>query len=48
VAVKVIPKLMPKLMSKMMPKMMAMMEEAGVQPPCAQIILERLETEQAE
>jgi uncharacterized protein (DUF302 family) len=48
IAVKVIPKLMPKLMSKMMPKMMAMMEEADVQPPCAQIILERLETEQAE
>ncbi len=48
VAVKLIPKLMPKMMAKMMPKMMAMMEEAGVQPPCAQIILERLETGQDE
>jgi uncharacterized protein (DUF302 family) len=46
VAVKVIPKLMPKLMSKMMPKMMAMMEEADVQPPCAQIILEEMEAKQ--
>lgn len=46
VAVKVIPKLMPKMMAKMMPKMMGMMEEAGVQPPCAQIILEEMETQQ--
>jgi uncharacterized protein (DUF302 family) len=44
VAVKIVPKVMPKLMAKMMPKMMTMMEEAGVQPPCARIILERLET----
>jgi hypothetical protein len=44
VAVKILPRVMPKLMAKMMPKMMSMMEEAGVQPPCAQIILARLET----
>ncbi len=41
-------KLMPKLMAKLMPKMMSMMEEAGVRPPCAQIILEELETQQGE
>jgi hypothetical protein len=42
----VMSKLIPKLMAKMMPKMMGMMEEAGVQPPCAQIILEHMaETE---
>jgi hypothetical protein len=39
----VMSKLIPKLMAKMMPKMMGMMEEAGVRPPCAQIILEHLE-----
>jgi uncharacterized protein (DUF302 family) len=48
VVVKLIPKVMPKLMAKMMPQMMAMMEQAGVQPPCAQIILERLETREAD
>lgn len=41
---KVIPQIMPKMMATMMPKMMEMMEKADVQPPCAQIILERLET----
>jgi hypothetical protein len=41
-------KLMPKIMATMMPKMMEMMEEAGVQPPCAQIILEHLEETQTE
>lgn len=44
VAVKILPRVMPKLMAKMMPKMMSMMDETGVQPPCAQIILERLES----
>lgn len=43
---KVMPKLMTKMMSKMMPRMMARMEEAGVQPPCAQIILEEMEAKQ--
>lgn len=41
-------KVMPKLMSKMMPRIMARMEEAGVRPPCAQIILEEMEARQAE
>lgn len=45
---KLMPKMMPKMMAKMMPKMMETMEEAGVQPPCAQIILERLETQPAD
>lgn len=45
-AVKILPKIMTKMMSLMMPKMMAMMEDANVQPPCAQIILERMETEE--
>lgn len=44
---KLIPKIMPKMIAKMMPKMMTMMDEAGVQPPCAQIILERMETQDA-
>jgi uncharacterized protein (DUF302 family) len=46
--VKVFSWLMPKMMAKMMPKMMEMMEKGGVQPPCAQIILERLEAQQGE
>lgn len=46
ILVKVMPEVMPKLMAKMMPKMMEMMEEADVQPPCARIILEKLETEE--
>jgi uncharacterized protein (DUF302 family) len=37
--------LMPKMMAKMMPEMMSAMEKAGVQPPCAQIVLEHLEAE---
>jgi hypothetical protein len=41
-------KVMPKMMSKMMPRMMARMEEAGVQPPCAQIILEEMEARQGQ
>jgi uncharacterized protein (DUF302 family) len=36
-------KVMPKIMAVMMPKMMSAMEGAGVQPPCAQIILEHME-----
>lgn len=43
--VKVMPLIMPKMMARMMPKMRAAMREAGVQPPCAQIILEHLETQ---
>jgi uncharacterized protein (DUF302 family) len=39
--------LMPKIMTVMMPKMMGAMEEAGVQPPCAQIILEHMEGQEA-
>jgi uncharacterized protein (DUF302 family) len=46
--VKVFSRLMPKMMAKMMPNMMEMMEKEGVQPPCAQIILERLEAQQGE
>ena len=48
IAAKVIPIIMPKMISKMMPKMMTAMEEAGVQPPCAQIILSYLEAQQME
>ena len=48
IAAKVIPIIMPKIMSKMMPKMMAAMEEADVQPPCAEIILSYLEAQQTE
>jgi uncharacterized protein (DUF302 family) len=48
IASKLIPILMPKMMSKMMPKMMEMMDEAGVQPPCAQIIIEKLESQEKE
>lgn len=48
IMVKVMPKLMTKMMSKMMPRMMARMEEAGVQPPCAQIILEEMEARQGQ
>ena len=48
IAAKVIPIIMPKMMAKMMPKMMAAMEEADVQPPCAQIILSNLEAQQTE
>jgi uncharacterized protein (DUF302 family) len=44
IASKLVPKIMPQMMARMMPKMMGMMEEAGVQPPCAQIILEGLES----
>ncbi len=44
-ATKLVPQIMPKIMAKMMPKMMEMMEEADVQPPCAQIILEKLQAE---
>jgi uncharacterized protein (DUF302 family) len=40
---KLIPVIMPKMMSTMMPKMMEAMDEAGIQPPCAQIILDSLE-----
>ena len=36
-------KVMPKIMANMMPKMMAAMEESGVQPPCAKIIIDHLE-----
>jgi hypothetical protein len=32
----------------MMPKMMAAMEEADVQPPCAEIILNYLEAQKTE
>ena len=39
---KVITQVMPKIMATMMPKMMEMMEKADVQPPCAQIILDRI------
>jgi uncharacterized protein (DUF302 family) len=38
-------KVMPIIMPKMMTKMMGAMEEAGVQPPCAKIILEHLDSE---
>jgi hypothetical protein len=31
----------------LMHKMMTIMDEAGVQPPCAQIILERMEIQDA-
>jgi uncharacterized protein (DUF302 family) len=48
IAAKFIPIIMPKMMAKMMPKMMTAMEEADVQPPCAQIILSYLETQQTE
>jgi uncharacterized protein (DUF302 family) len=48
IAAKIIPILMPKIMSKMMPKMMEAMDEAGVQPPCAQIIAEKLDAQQKE
>ncbi len=41
---KVMPILMPKMMAWMMPRMMDYMEEAGVEPPCAQIIREMLES----
>jgi uncharacterized protein (DUF302 family) len=47
-ASKLLPQMMPKMMAKMMPKMMEMMEEAGVQPPCAQIIVEHLKGENSE
>jgi len=47
IMVKVMPKIMPKMMAKMMPKMMEAMEEADIRPPCAQIILKKLETESA-
>jgi hypothetical protein len=40
--------LIPKIMTVMMPKMMGAMEEAGVQPPCAQIILEHIEGQETE
>ena len=43
VAIKMMPTIMSKMMAKMMPIMMERMEEAGVQPPCAQIILDRLD-----
>jgi uncharacterized protein (DUF302 family) len=46
IASKIIPIIMPKVMSKMMPKMMEAMDEAGVQPPCAQIISEKLEAQE--
>ena len=46
--VRVMPLIMSKMMAAMMPKMMERMEEAGVQPPCAQIILEHLDTQQRE
>ena len=45
-AVKVLPSIMAKMMTVMMPKMMESMEAEGVQPPCAQIILERMETQE--
>jgi uncharacterized protein (DUF302 family) len=45
VAFKLFRQFMPKMMSKMMPEMMASMEEAGVKPPCAQIILDHFEKE---
>jgi hypothetical protein len=37
--------IMPKMMATMMPKLAEIMEQQGVQPPCARIILERLEAE---
>lgn len=48
VMVKFLPKLMVKMMSTMMPRVMERMEEAGVQPPCAQIILERMASSERE
>jgi uncharacterized protein (DUF302 family) len=48
IMIKVFSLIMPKMMAKMMPKMMAKMEEQGIQPPCAQIILEHLESQQGE
>ena len=45
--VKVMPLVMPRMMAIMMPTMMAEMEKAGVQPPCAKIILDYLEAEKA-
>ncbi len=48
IVAKVMPIIMPKMMAKMMPKMMAAMEQAGIQPPCAQIILEHLEAQEVE
>jgi len=43
---KVMPILMPKMMAWMMPRMMDYMEEAGVEPPCAQIIRSLLESQE--
>jgi uncharacterized protein (DUF302 family) len=45
VMAKIIPHLMAKMMAVMMPEMMDMMKKADVQPPCAQIILERMESQ---
>ena len=48
IAAKLIPIVMPKMMAMMMPRMMTAMEEAGVQPPCAQIILNRMDAQQSD
>jgi uncharacterized protein (DUF302 family) len=45
---KVMPSIMSKMMTTMMPKMMEKMEETGVQPPCAKIILEHMESQRDE
>jgi len=43
---KVFSVLMPKMMATMMPKMMESMEKAGVEPPCVDMIVNRLEDQQ--
>jgi hypothetical protein len=45
---KLMPVVMSKMMVTMMPRMTAAMEEAGVQPPCAKIVLEHMESESSE
>lgn len=44
---KLMPIIIPKMMGKMMPMMMEYMRKAQVEPPCAQIIRQVLEQQQA-
>ena len=47
VAVKLLPEMLPRLIAWIMPQMMEMVDKAGVQMPCAKIILERMDADAA-
>lgn len=45
VAINILPKVMVAMMQTVMPKMMDEMEKAGVKPPCADLILKKMEAD---